>query len=459
MNNIFRLILIFLILNNCSFNKNSKFWTTEKITKEIQTNKQKTLKDNNLLNLEFNPNLKISLYSKPINNSFLNDFDNNNGRTNYDGELKNKSKFKFSKIDDFYKYNPKIDFQKNNIIFFDNKGTILKFDNNSKLIWKKNHYPKSEKKLKPILFLANNGKILIVADNISNYYALDIKSGNLLWKKKNKAPFNSQIKIYKDLFFIVDYNNVLKAFSIKDGNEVWGAKTEKALIRSQQKLSIIIIDEKIYFNNSIGDISAIDIETGNLIWQIPTQSTIMYDQAFFLQTSVIIADREALYFSNNKNEFFSIDTTTGNIKWKQKINSTLRPTLIDNYLLTVSLEGFLIIIEKNTGNIIRSTDIFKKINKKSKMAIISDKRWNPLYIFDKEIKNENNMGPIFKPTGFIVGKNNIYISTDHGRLFIVDTATGVTKSILKIDNGKILRPIVIDKNLYIAKNNSIIKLN
>ena len=34
------------------------------------------------------------------------------------------------------------------MIFFDNKGSILKFDENSKLIWKKNYYTKSEKKLK-----------------------------------------------------------------------------------------------------------------------------------------------------------------------------------------------------------------------------------------------------------------------------------------------------------------------
>ena len=466
MNNIFKIVLVGILLHNCSFNKNSKFWTKEKIIKEAKTTQLKVLKENdlsnqkdNLLNIEFNPNLKISLYSKPINNSFSNNFDNNNGRINYDGKLKDKSKFKFSKIVNFYKYNPKIEYQKNNIIFFDNNGAILKFDNDSKLIWKKNYYSKSEKKLKPILFFANNGKILIVADNISNYYALDIETGQLLWKKNNTAPFNSQIKIYKDLFFIVDYNNTLKAFSITNGNEEWSIKTEEVLVRSQKKLSIVIIDEKIYFNNSIGDISAVDIKSGGLIWQRPTQSSVIYDQAFFLQTSVIIGDKNALYFSNNKNEFFSIDTISGIINWKQKINSNLRPTLIDNYLFTVSLDGFFIIIEKNTGNIIRSTNLFGELNKGSKIAFLSDKRMNPLYIFDKEVPKPDKISHNFKPTGFIVGKNNVYLSTDHGRLFIIDIATGTTQSILKIDNGKISRPSVLNQNLYVIQDNSITKLN
>ena len=38
---------------------------------------------------------------------------------------------------------------------------------------------------------------------------LDIKSGNLIWSKNNLAPFNSQIKIYKDKFFIIDFSNIL----------------------------------------------------------------------------------------------------------------------------------------------------------------------------------------------------------------------------------------------------------
>jgi outer membrane protein assembly factor BamB len=68
----------------------------------------------------------------------------------------------------------------NNLVFFDNKGSILKFDDKSKLIWKKNYYSKSEKKLKPLLQFANDGKYSSIADNIAKYFALDINTGELL---------------------------------------------------------------------------------------------------------------------------------------------------------------------------------------------------------------------------------------------------------------------------------------
>ena len=183
----------------------------------------------------------------------------------------------------------------------------MKFDENSKLIWKKNYYTKSEKKLKPILQIANDQKNIIVADNIAKIFRLNLDNGNLIWSKNNLAPFNSQIKIHKDKFFIIDFANTLRCFSIKNGEELWNIKTENSLIRSQKKLSMVIVNQNIYFNNSIGDISAVNIEKGELLWQLPTQSSLIYESSFSLEGSEIVTDTKDIFFSNNRNEIFSID--------------------------------------------------------------------------------------------------------------------------------------------------------
>ncbi len=432
----FFLFLIVLFIVNCSFDKKTGFWTkTKKITEaeKIEYKIKEVFVEEKAFEKELNSNLKINLSAKLINQSFINNFDNNNGRVNYNGNLKNISRYKFSKIEDFNEFEPEIVFNKDNIIFFDNKGTILKFSSSSKLLWKKNYYSKSEKKLNPILFLASNNNTLIVADNVSKYYAIDINSGELLWTKNNSSPFNSQVKIFKDKFFVIDFENVLKCFSLSDGKEIWKVKTEKSFIKSQKKLSLIIINDVVYFNNSVGDISAVNINNGTLLWQTPTRSSTVIDSNIFLKTSDLIADINTILFSNNQNEFYSLDLATGVLNWKQKINSSLRPTLIDNLIFSVSQEGFLFVIEKNSGNIIRVTDIFNRFKIKKR--------------------------PKIKPVGFIVGSENIYLTTNHGKLIIIDVLTGKPTSILKIDNDKISRPFVLNQNLYIIKENSVIRLN
>ena len=103
------------------------------------------------------------------------------------------------------------------------------------------------KKLNPVLTLAQSSETLIVADNISKFYAINVKDGSLLWSNYNSSPFNSQIKIYNDKFFVIDLNNVLRCISVKDGKEFWNVKADDTFIKSQKKLSIIIIDSILLF--------------------------------------------------------------------------------------------------------------------------------------------------------------------------------------------------------------------
>ncbi len=434
MTKLFYLLIIIISLYSCSFNENSKFWTkSKKIDQEANIEFKDVFPKEESLKKEFNSGLNLKFTSNVANNTDVNNLLNNDGRLNIDGSIKKKSVYKFSKIENFKQYQPEISFHKNSLIFFDKKGSILKFDNKSKLIWKKNYYSKSEKKLNPILQFVNNDKNLIVTDNIANYYMLDIETGNLIWSKNNLAPFNSQVKIYENKFFVIDLSNTLRCFSLQDGKELWNVKTENSLIRTQKKLSMIILDNKIYFINSLGDISAVDVKKGELIWQLPTQASLLYESSFSLKNSDIISDGKNLFFSNNNNQFFSIDPVTGSFNWENKINSNLRSTIIGDYIVSISLEGYLIILEKKSGKIIRVTDIFKNFKKSKRNQI--------------------------EPMGFIVGLNEIYLSTSNGRLIIVDIKTGNTTSTLKIDNEKISKPFIQNGNLFLIKNNAIIRLN
>ena len=435
MNKLFYLLVIFLFLSSCSLDTKSGLWTkTEKLDSENKNLEVKIFEENEIYERELNIDLKIKLRNDFKKNSFINNLSNNNGVVNFDGSIDKIKKFKFSKIDQFDNYQPELLISKNNnLIFFDDKGTVLNFSSDNELIWKNNYYSKREKKLKPILYFAANEKTLVVADSISKYYAININDGKLNWINNNIAPFNSQIKIFKDKFFVVDFENILRCFSIKNGKEIWNFKTEKSFIKSQQKLSLIINNNRVIFTNTLGDISSLDIETGNLIWQTPTQSSDIYENYFSLKNSDLISENNTIYFSNNQNEFFAIDQRNGVIKWKQNLNSNLRPTYADNLVFTITLEGYFVAIDSRNGNIVRMTNIINKI---------------------KKYKKEN-----IKPIGFIVSQDKVYLSLSNGRLIIIETLTGKPIDIKKIDNEKISRPYVLNNDMYIIKDNAILKLN
>ena len=111
------IFLLLIFITSCSLDNKTGLWTkNKKIKEEKKIIIKELFEEEKALEKEFNPSLKINLSAKLIDNSFINNFDNNNGRVNYNGTLKSISKFKFSKIDNFNQLEPEIIFDKNNSV-------------------------------------------------------------------------------------------------------------------------------------------------------------------------------------------------------------------------------------------------------------------------------------------------------------------------------------------------------
>ena len=431
MNKVVFLILSLFILSNCSLKEKSSLWNKDKKTENQKNIKQILTIEKNIVN-EFNQDLKLDLSKISLNNEFNNNR-NDYGAQNYKGELKKIGNYKFSKLENINQLNFKPIFLDNGIIFFDKKGSIIRYNENQKIVWKSNHYSKAEKKLNPKLYFALDKQNLIIADNISKYYSININTGKLNWSKNNKYPFNSEIKKVKNKFFAVDYKNTLRCFSVYDGSECWNLQTEESFTISDSKYSLIVVDDMVVFSNSIGDISAVDINTGLIGWQLPTQSSNITNETYDFKTSKLVSDNNSIFFSTNKDEFYSIDVKTGTINWINKVSSNITPIVIGNLIFTVSNEGYLFVVEKNKGNIVRITDLFKNY----------------------KIKKRKNI----KAIGFVIGNKNLYLTKSDGKMIVVDLSLGNVISSEKISGSFTSEPFIFNNSLFVIKNGSITQYN
>ena len=423
-----RLLIIFLLIfSGCSSNNKSSLPVnnSKKLIKKTGSNNQ-------IISKNFNSNLKIIL-KKETHKKENREFKNNLGRQEI-GNINYKiSSFKFKKIKNFSLFEPNLIFTKDGIIFFEKKGNIINFDYEKNIIWKINHYTKQEKKLSPLINFGNNNEVIIVTDNLSKYYAIDKLNGNLLWSKTNTSQFNSEIKVIGDKFYVIDKENIIHCFSIKNGEKIWNYKTDNFFIKSNKKLSIVFDNNKIIFNNSIGDITALDANKGFLLWQTPTQNSQIYADTISLSTSSLVIDNDFVLFSNNNNEFYSLDKNDGFVNWKQSINSDIKPVVSNEIVFSISNEGLLFIIDLKNGNIIKTQDLFSSFSNKKRLLL--------------------------KPIGISLGAERIFITLNNGNLMVLDLKTGNIIKSIKIDSKTISEPIIYNKKIYIIKNNSIVELS
>lgn len=429
MNRLVILIISFFLLNNCSLNENSRIWKNKEKNTTNPKNIKKIFAEKKVVT-EFNQELKLDLTKVKINNKIV-DNKNNYGIQDYAGLINKIGSYKFSKLENVNQLNFKPLFLNDGLIFFDKKGSIIRYDNNQKVLWKKNYYSKSEKKLKPKLNFALVDENLLITDSIAKYYSINVNSGELIWSKNNIYPFNSEIKKSKNKIFIVDYKNTLRCYNIKDGSECWNLPTEDSFTISSSNFSLIIVGELIIFTNSIGDVTAVDIDTGLITWQLPTQSSSIINETYNFKVSKLVSDNKSIYFSNNKNEFYSVDVKTGTTNWINDINSNLTPITSGNLIFTVSNEGYLYVLEKNNGNIIRISD---------------------LYLGYKSKKRKN-----VKPIGFAIGGTRLYLTNTDGKMIVVDLNLGKVIGVEKVAGDFTSKPFIFNQSLFIIRNGSIIQ--
>ena len=421
--------LISLILANCSLNENSKIWNKKKKIK-VEKNIEIIFNEKIVSYKELNSNISLDFSQANIQNKIIDD-KNNFGTQNYSGKLKKIKNFKFSKFNNENDTDLNPLFLNDGIVFFDSKGSIIRYNKNQKIIWKKNYYSKFEKKNNPKLSFALLNKKLIVVDNLSNIFLANLENGDLIWKKKNDYPYNSEIKIIDDRFFVIDLKNTLRCYFIEDGSECWNYETDKALTITNAKNSLFISGNIVYFMNNLGDLTAVNAFSGALVWQLPTQSSDIVNITYNFKNSKLVSEDKSIFFSNNKNEFYSVDLNNGSINWVNDISSSLTPILIKNLIITISDNGYLFMIDKDKGNIIKINDIYKIYKDKDRKKI--------------------------KPIGFSISQDKIYLSNSDGKLIILELKTGNIQKVEKIARKIMSKPFLYNNHLFMIKNGAIIQ--
>ena len=101
-----------------------------------------------------------------------------------------------------------------------------------------------------------------------------------------------------------------------------------------------------------------------------------------------------------------MDVKTGVVNWINNLNSNITPIITGNLIFSVSNDGYLYVIEKNKGNILRITDLFN--NYKTKKS--------------KDIQ----------PVGFVIGNTNLYLTNSDGKIIIADLSEGKVLNIEKV---------------------------
>ena len=433
--------LIFILLVNCSFDNKTGIWSGSKKEKRRISELEKEQKQTKVVDYIYSSK---SVYSKEI--SLTKKISISNPRKNLSWKMSSLNQQNFlgniylSGIDNIFlkKKIGKNQFPmskiissplvfENNIIFSDNNGTIFNINQNGEINWKKNIYKKIYKKVYKNLVFSIYQNNIYVADNIGFIYSIGLNNGKLVWIKNHGIPIKSNIKIYKNKIFLINQDNRILCFNTKNGSKIWDIRSVPSFIKLQNFLSSAISKQgDVIAINSSGDLLKVNANNGKIAWSLNTlQSTLAHATDFFKSSEIVIIDDDIIFSS--KSSIFSYNLNTGYTNWKQEVSSIGAPIIDGKNIFILTDNGYFVIIDKDTGIIISSTNILKILKKK---------------------KQET------KITGFIMGSGKIYSVTSNGYLIVSSPVSGKVEYFKKIGDPVTSTPIINNGKLYILTKNS-----
>lgn len=237
-------------------------------------------------------------------------------------------------------------------------------------------------------------KIFIGSED-GKIYALDAKSGKLIWQGNIKGEIITAPAVDASIVIVNSTSGIMKAFNAESGEELWkveqsvpaltlrgisspviasggvligtskGGVTVYLLDKGQQgwtteigepagstelervidvDSSPVIFGDKVYAVSSLGNLAAIELKSGRVLWKRQYSS---YRQ--------IAVHRNTIFLTNLRGHVYAIDRISGIERWSNLTlsnRSVTGPAVINDYIVVGDFEGYLHWLDQETGKII-----------------------------------------------------------------------------------------------------------
>ena len=325
---------------------------------------------------------------------------------------------------------------KNKTLFtIDVKGVVSAFNlDNGDEIWQRRLKAKNrEARASSILGsgVAVYDDKLFAATGFGVLFALDAKSGEIIWEQDLKSPIRIAPTVNDELVIVQTLDNGIYAIKTINGEILWKDKieAESTTMIGGAAPAYSPKDDLVVAAFSNGQIQAYKASTGTPLWVVWLSSGNMTESLSditSIKANPIIDDGKVFVVAYNA-PLVAIDIRTGVKLWQKEIAAASQPWGAGNFMFVLTNNNDLVAIEKQSGKIVWTTII--------------------PYAADDERVGVFTSGPILANDALLVVSSN-------GKLFSVSPYNGRIMGIAEIEKGVEMSPIMVDETLFLTSKDA-----
>ncbi len=272
---------------------------------------------------------------------------------------------------------------------------------------------------------------LFVTSGLGVVAALDPLSGEEIWKRETRVPMHSAPTSKGGRVFAVSDDNELFAFNANSGEVLW---TYQGIVESARMLtapSPAVIDETVIAPFASGELVALRVQNGGVLWQDALSSAGQLTPLASLNdiaSGPVIADGYVIATAQS-GVISAFDLRTGQRIWTQPSGSIGFPLIAGDFVYTATTEGQVVCFSKLDGKVVWIQQLQAYKNEKKRKKKIA---WS---------------GPV-------LAGDRLIVMSSHGQAVVINPYDGSVINDFKVGGDVFVPPVIANETIYVLTDSA-----
>jgi outer membrane protein assembly factor BamB len=293
------------------------------------------------------------------------------------------------------------------------------------VLWRRDLTPESEDKL----FgggLATDGTRVYATTDYGYVYALDASNGEIVWTTRIDSPMRAPPGFADGRLIILTLDNRAIALSMESGEIQWmhtGPIGQTSLLGAAAPA---LEGDTTVVAFTSGDVFALDSATGQARWSDALTSRLLRESAARVGgvTGRIVIEGSVVYVAGNSGATVAIDRATGLRVWERTVSSSKGPWIAGEFVYMITADQILLCLTRSAGQV----------------------KW--FQELPRFTDPDDRSGPI-SWSGPVVAGNRLIAVSSEGDMLTISPYTGEIVGAQDLPTGTRVAPIVVNGGLYL----------
>jgi len=218
----------------------------------------------------------------------------------------------------------------------------------------------------------DDGKIFVTS-GFGFAAALDADTGEELWRFQTTAPVRTPPTAYRGSVYFVTNVNEMIALDQASGEKLWNFQSFEETARILSSASPAAAGDLVVAPFSSGELTAFLAGSGRSVWNDTLAANAQLTSLSTLNdiAGSPVIDRGLVYVVSHAGRFAAINIRTGQRVWESPIASLQMPWVAGDYIYIVSVDGELVCVSRTDGAIVWVSQLQRYKNEKKRKGRIT----------------------------------------------------------------------------------------